>query len=226
MFFSNIIAHQKLKILAAIFFTLFILTLITIFAILTLKIKIKIKNLEIFSENKKKIKDGYRIKLSIFIFNIVKIINFDFSKEKILKIKKNNKIEKIKKKLRKKINQKKKKYNIKDLIKNIKKLKYMNIKLKNFNLNLEIGTENAATTSFIIAGISSILGIILKNNIEKENRFKVNPIYRNENLLLINLEGEITISLGRFIRMIILENIVQKQTDSLKYRLKKNVNTN
>lgn len=244
MFFLNIIADTKLRILAMIFLiiTLFITSIIV--AILTSRIKIELENIDFFTSRKKKVKEGYKLKVSIFIFNILKVVNIDLAKIDISKIKNNKKVQKINQKMK----EKGPKADIKILNKILKTIQKNDIKIENLNLKLEIGTEDAAVTSFIIAGISGILGILLKSNINHKNKFEVLPIYTNQNLIRLNLDGKFTINLGKFVRKIIKEKIeiklknisknirkiirptkiqkLRKRTYKLKYRLQKIGNTN
>ena len=75
---------------------------------------------------------------------------------------------------------------IKEIIKNI-----TDIKINKLNLKIKIGTENAFFTSMIIPIISSIISIILMKkitNVEKQ-KYIVEPIYLNQNILEILISG-------------------------------------
>ena len=70
----------------------------------------------------------------------------------------------------------------------IRKLK---IELKEMKLRIDIGTENAVLTSFMIPILGMLISVFIKNNAtdyEKQN-FIIQPIYCNKNLFNILFSG-------------------------------------
>ena len=88
---------------------------------------------------------------------------------------------------------------INELIKIIKNIK---IRLLQLNLKIDIGTEDAIFTSYIVAIISSMLGIVLPH-LSKEYinncRYLVNPKYENKNEYEIFLDCIIRIKIVHII---------------------------
>ena len=70
-------------------------------------------------------------------------------------------------------------------------------------LRIDLGTEDAILTSYIIAFIASIIGVILPHIIENDNMEKysyiVNPIYQNRNEYYISLDSIISIKIVHII---------------------------
>ena len=78
-------------------------------------------------------------------------------------------------------------------------------KIEKIKLNIIVGTENAALTAFIIPVISTILALALKNTLNNNQQhqfFKVQPIYRDQNLINIKLSGIIEIKMIHIINTI------------------------
>ena len=99
--------------------------------------------------------------------------------------------------------------NRKDIDKNVfKAIKKFNLNIKKINLNLEIGTENAALTAIIIPAVSTSIAILLRNKIKDyENQtFIVNPIYLNENIVNILFSGIFEIKMIHIINIIYILN--------------------
>ena len=88
------------------------------------------------------------------------------------------------------------------IIKNIK------ISIEEIDLKIEIGTENAILTSFIVPTISTILAILIvnsKNNIENK-KFKITPIYQNKNIVKVNVDGNIIVKFSNIVNTIYILN--------------------
>jgi len=90
----------------------------------------------------------------------------------------------------------------------IKAIKNLNLEIRKINLKIEIGTENACLTSIIVPAISTIISILIRNKITniEEQKFIVNPIYYNQNLINIKLSGIFEIKVIHIINMIYILN--------------------
>lgn len=200
---TNINLLMEVDILVFLFVFAFII-LITIILLFS-KIKININKFNYLSINQKNRKTDYNIIIQLIILKKFPILEIKFNKNNIMKI------EKIKQKIKNKFETfdfteiKKNKEVKKKILKIIKKLK---IDIDKINLNIEIGTENAVLTSFIIPIVATLLTYILKNNIKnnviksEENKFKIKPIYYNQNLLNILFSGIFEIEMIHIINII------------------------
>lgn len=176
--------------------TIFIFLLFTIFLLSTLKIEIK--NLKIGNKEKTKksrIKEKYEIKITLYFLEKLPILWLKLNNKKIRKISNSKRLEKIDfKKMKKKIPMNKETL---EIIKNIK------IKISKLNLKIDLGTEDAVLTSYLIAFIASIIGIILPHIVEEDKMQKchyiVNPIYQNKNEYHISLDSIISIKIVHII---------------------------
>ena len=142
----------------------------------------------------------YKIAIRWYILSKIPIMKFNINKTKMEKIK-------IKEKIRNidfKILEEQGKIDVKKL----KTLKELKMKIKSVNLNLEIGTENAALTSILVPVISTVIAIVLRKKVRKyENQiFIINPAYLNQNLLNISLSGIFEIKINHIINMIYILN--------------------
>lgn len=201
------------------FFILILIVLVSIFIVYSLSLKISINRILVDTKNNN---FDYEIKVGLYLVKKIRIIAIKINKEKIAKIEQT--IERLN---RSKILKKLSKFNIekmslklekklkKEIInKNIKPIEAVEIILKNlkietlkFKMDLRIGLEDVIITSFLIAILSSILSIALKftvNNIKDGNKYyyKILPIYRNENVLKLNLNCIINIKMVHIINII------------------------
>ena len=187
------------------FNTLLIISII-ILLIITIKIQIKIENLQYHShkqlqkntlgENKKThLNQNYKAIILIYTIGKIPILKIKINKSKIDKLKHKTHIEQ---KIQEKIKQQdftklREKYNLKLDIKQI--IKNLLLSIEQLNLKIEIGTENAVLTSFLIPTISTIISILIAKNQEEKcektinQHFKITPIYQNKNLINFSLEG-------------------------------------
>lgn len=172
----------------------------TIFLLSTLQIDIinlKIENKEKINENN--IKDKYEIKISIKFLNKIPILWFKLNNRKIRKISSSKQLEKINlKSMKQNIRFDKETVEItKEAIKNIK------IKILKLDLRIDLGTEDAILTSYLVAFIASIIGIILPHLIQENkinnNKYIVNPIYKNRNEYHVSLDSIISIKIVHII---------------------------
>lgn len=184
-----------------VFAFIILITIILLFS----KIKININKFNYLSINPKNKKTDYNIIIQLIILKKFPIFEIKFNKNNIMKI------EKIKRKIKNKFETfdfteiEKDKEIKKKILEIIKKLK---IDIDKINLNIEIGTENAVLTSFIIPVVATLLTYILKNSIKnnviksEENKFKIQPIYYNQNLLNILFSGIFEIKMIHIINII------------------------
>jgi len=156
---------------------------------------IEVKNLKIKANKKIYMNDNYKIIFKIIIFNKIPILKFILNNEKL--VLERNKI------INKKISKEEEKY-FKNKIKKELFKHLSDIRINKLNLKIKIGTENAFFTSMIIPIISSIISTILMKkitNVEKQ-KYIVEPIYLNQNLLEILISGIFEIKLIHIISII------------------------
>ena len=89
----------------------------------------------------------------------------------------------------------------------IKRIKFLNIDLEQINLNLSLDTIDPILTSYVTAIVSSIIGIIfgffIKKYDSEKQKFEVEPVYINKNLVNLNLSCIISIKIWNIIKEII-----------------------
>ena len=171
---------------------LIIITLIVLILLLS-NIKIEIIKLQI-SNVSKKFNISFASKISIFLFNILKLLEINIDDNKVKKIYKSGKI-------------------------NISKLKSNNIKdlrvISKIEFNLEqlkvdgyIGCEDAAYTAYITSVINSLLGILISKKINFYNKdryiYHINPTFTNQNLVNLELNCIISIKIVNIINIILI----------------------
>lgn len=168
-----------------------------ILIIVSSTLRIDIKELETINTKIIKLK----IIISLLAFNKLKWIGIKIDKNRIEKIKKS-----IKKPLMNKILNSKilKKYRgvekiiIKDRKQILKELK--NINIEKTKIKLQIGTENPVITSYTVAIISTILSIILARK-TKEPKYEIKPVYIDKNYIYLYLNCIISIKLVHIINI-------------------------
>ena len=170
-----------------ILFFLFVLVFIVIFAIAvhTSRVGIEVQNLIINTEENKgdKINKESKIYVYLVLFGKIKLFKKDVKNMKPPKFKiKNTDIDiKILKG--------------KDVVINyVEMFKNIDIDIKMIDLNMQIGTQDAAITAILTGIISSMLGIIIK-----KPKYEIIPIYSNKDFIKIKLEGIFSIYLMQYI---------------------------
>ena len=169
-------------ILLGIIITLLFVTII--FVLSTIKIEIKNLNISNIDINKNKVKNKYEINVSLNFLGKLPVFFIRIDNKKGKKIYEKIKLNKMPfNKMKGNIP------NVKEIFELVKNLK---IRLTKFYLYMNIGTENAIFTSYIVAVIASTIGIIIphlaKDNIEKCN-YRISPIYNNCNQYDIKFDG-------------------------------------
>ena len=176
-----------------------LLLLVSLFVIIgNSKVEIKISNLDISTIRKEKVNSNYQIHINLIIFNKIKIWDKEIKKMKFKKQNLNrlyNTVKSIEGKTTPKSS-------FKMLVQTIKNLQ---IETKQLDLKIELGVEDAAISAILVGIVSSVLGIILKNQTSKEQQFEVIPLYTNQNILNLKLDGIFRINLIHYIYKNILK---------------------
>lgn len=175
-----------------------IIVILLIFVILLLsEIQIEIKNLKIGNKEEKKgrIKDKYEVKITLYFLEKIPILWFRLNDKKIRRISKSKQLEKIDLKAIEK--------NVRFNKETIQIIKNTKIKISKLNLRIDLGTEDAIVTSYLIAFIAGVIGIILPHVVQKNKinncKYIVNPIYQNRNIYHVNLDSIISIKIVHII---------------------------
>lgn len=176
---------------------LIILTIIFIIIIFS-SLRLTVNNFEISNSNNE-LKPTYELKIGLYFLEKIKIFNIKINNEKAKKFLEKDFIkEKIEKAKNKSLKQKKIQNQIIKQI--IKKLE-----IKNINLIILIDTKNVILTSYLVGMISSIIPNILCRNIKKfdtnNHKFKITPLYKNQNYIYIKLNSIISIKIVHIISM-------------------------
>ena len=165
-------------------FFLFILLILLILgvAIYTSRIGIEIVNLRIDTEQPKghKINNESKIFVYLLIFKKFKLFKKDVKNEKI---KFRNKDIDLKL-----LQNKDLKIDYKEI------LQKPNIYIDKIDLNIQLGTQDAALTAILTGIIAGGLGVILR-----KPKYQVMPIYANRNFLKIKLDCIISVHLAQYI---------------------------
>ena len=218
-----------------VFLFVLLIIILLFLAIYFSKINIKVNNFEFFSGDLNSEVLKYDIVIKIIILNILPVFRIKLNpeifrkkelKKELNKSNKNSKIGKIKNNFEMKIadkiknkiqNRKYKQINeiiqgnrkikvevIKKILKEVDKLS--NNLVKKVDMNINIGTENAATTSIIVPVISTIIAIYFRNKIKdiKKQKFNISPVYINKNLINIELKGIFELRLRHIISIILI----------------------
>lgn len=156
-------------------------------------IQIEIKNFNIASKNiklKKRIENKYKIKITLRFLGKIPILFVNLNSLKIKKMYKNNKLKNVDfKSIQNKVDKK-------DIFKAVKKIK---ITVANLKLKIDLGTEEAVLTSYIVAILASIIGVILSKFTTKNINYIINPLYENKNEYYMSLDGIIQIKIVHII---------------------------
>jgi len=173
---------------------------LTILFILITNSTVRIEINEKLIDSYEKLKN-LKYRISLELFNKINVISFKITKDKI--IGKDNKI-------------------IKGGYIDLKKiLKYIfnkeKIKIEKLKLDLKLGTEDAALTSYIVVIISTIISTLIAKKVDKfsYNKYKygIIPLYENKNIIKLSINCIISIKLVHIIYMI----YVLKRKDDEKY---------
>lgn len=196
---TNIKSFKK-KVNVLVFLFAFILLIFILLIIYFSKIQIQIINFRFSSTIKRHINKDYKFIIKWYIFNKVQVMKLRITKTKIDKMQFKNKMEKMNLKKLKEQNKYEKKA--------LKAVKILDIQIKKINLNIDIGTENAALTSMIVPLLGTIISIVLKNKSKskEDHIFIINPIYLNQNIINISLSGIFDLKIRHIIYIIYMLN--------------------
>ena len=189
-----------------VFLLILLIFLVLGLAILTSKLDIKILNLIINSQNKKHINDSYEIIIKLKIFGNIPIIKFILTKDKLKKIQQSLKMKEKIQQFEKDILQNNNKLDM-QMFKGLKEFT-KRVYIEKLDLEIQLGTENAFFTSIVVAILSSILSIgFSKIRVREKNIvYEIEPVYRNENSIKIEISGIFQIKLIHIINTIYVLN--------------------
>ena len=178
---------------------LFILGIIILLLVFS-KIRIEIQNFKFTTQNKQHINTTYRVTCKWKILRKIPIAKITITNQKIRKWNMKEKMKKINTEVLQNANKIDKKI--------IEAIKHANIQYKKINLKIEIGTQNACLTSFLIPAISTVIAIWLRQKMQdnKNQTFIVQPIYQNKNLVNIQFSGIFEIKMIHIINIIYILN--------------------
>ena len=132
--------------------------IIIVYIIISLKINFKIETFNYNSMLPKKVKLKYNILITIYIFNKIPIIKIKLTTKSW---------NKIRQKVKKRIDE----IDVTDIERDreinkkiLEITKMLKINIKDFNLRLELGTEDAIITSFLVPIIGIIISYLLRQN--------------------------------------------------------------
>ena len=176
-------------------FFLFILIILIIlgYALYTSRVGVEIENLIIDSAKTKgeRLNKESKIYIYLLIFNKIKLFKKDVRHMDKQNIKFLNKDIDIKF-----LNDMDLKIDYTDLLKEI------NIYFDKIDLNVQIGTEDAAFTAILTGIVSAVLGIIIK-----KPKYEIIPIYGNKNFVKIKLDCIFSVHLMQYINKVVSNKI-------------------
>jgi len=175
------------------FLFIFIILLILGLAIHTSRLVIEVENLRIDTELPKgeKINKDSKIILYLLIFRKFKLFKNDVRKadgQNIKFLKKDLDIKLLK--------NKDLKIDYKEIIKK------PNIYIEKIDLDLQVGTQDAALTAILTSVLAAGLGMIIR-----KPQYQIIPVYANRNFLKIKLDGIFSIDLMQYIYKLISSKI-------------------
>ena len=175
------------------FFLIFLFVII--FALLVVvftQIKIEVQEFKVSNIDKIKLEYDYSVYIKLYAFGILKYFQAKIDKDKM----KNSKM--FKNLDIKKINNPFEKSKIS--IQNIKP------KIERINLNVKVGSESVILTSVAVLLISTAVSYLLKYTVEKfdskKQKFKIEPIYLNKNLVDLKINCIIKLKMVHIINVI------------------------
>lgn len=185
-----------------VFLFAFLIVLFIFLSIFTLKIQIRIQDIK-FSLNKfqkKYFKPNYKISTVIYILDKIPIFKIVFNEKKYKKLETNKKLKNKLNSLEQNFVTNKDNIDV-DILKFIKNIKY---EIKQIKAYIELGTENATITAFLVPVIYIVFSYIYKKA-EKNmnyNQFYLKPIFANKNILNFQFDGIFELKLIHIINTI------------------------
>lgn len=188
-------------------FLFIILIILIVIALIFSKIKVEIDNFRFSSETQKHINDKYRLIFKLCVFYKIPILKLKITSNTIEKLKNEDKMKRKIKNFESEVLNNKNKIN-RRIVEVLKKLK---LEILNMNLFIEIGTNDAVVTSFIVPIIATILSIYLKNKINtkknyEEIKYIIKPDYSGKNNINIEFSGIFQLKMIHIINIIYILN--------------------
>ena len=184
--------------------------LFLIIGVLFSNFKINLINLEVDTKNKKKIR--YKLNFEIYLFYFIKLVIFSCNENNINFFTRKLKYKKIVERL--KIDN-----ILNKQIENYFDFKDITINLEKINFDCKVGVGNSIITGYIVTALSIFVSFFINKSAmkidSKSHKFKILPIYLDDLILQLKLEGIISI------KMIHILYVIRKQ----KIRRKKNERT-
>ena len=179
---------------------LFVFLVFILILLIFSKIQIQIDNLSFSSNRIRHINKDYQIIIKLLVFSKIPIFKYNITKTKLEKLRLKEKVRNIDFKILKNRNKFDKKM--------LKATKKINISIKKIKLYIELGTENASLTSIIIPIVSTVIANIFYKKVEnyKNQNFTIKPIYINQNLINILIDGIFEIKMIHIINIIYVLN--------------------
>ena len=179
---------------------LFVFLVFILILLIFSKIQIQIDNLSFSSSRIRHINKDYQIIIKLLVFSKIPIFKYNITKTKLEKLRLKEKVRNMDFKILKNRNKFDKKI--------LKATKKINISIKKIKLYIELGTENASLTSIIIPIVSTVIANIFYKKVEnyKNQNFTIKPIYINQNLINILIDGIFEIKLIHIINIIYILN--------------------
>jgi len=181
---------------------LFILLIILLFAIIFVlsKIRIEIKDIKFQSQAIRHLNKDYKIQIKWYVLGILPILKITINKQTLEKMRVKEKIKQVDFLALENtpaLN--------KEIMQAIKKL---DLSIKSLDLWLELGTTSATLTSILTPAIATAIAIYLRKKTSKleKQRFIVNPVYQNQNLVKIAFSGIFEIKMIHIINIIYILN--------------------
>ncbi len=182
-----------------------LLSLILIIEIVLLsELKINIINLETQNELFIKNQFEYDIEIRLYLLGAIPYFKYNLNKNILSNNKFYRKIREIS--------------SSKNLANNINAREIFNLlslKFEKINLNLQVGTSNAALTAYAVFAVSTILELSIPyltyKHFYKNIKYKIIPLYNGRNILNIKLNSIICIKMVHIISVIYI--ILQKRRD-------------
>lgn len=175
---------------------LFVFLVFILILLIFSKIQIQIDNLSFSSNRIRHINKDYQIIIKLLVFSKIPIFKYNITKTKLEKLRLKEKVRNMDFKILKNRNKFDKKM--------LKATKKINISIKKIKLYIELGTENASLTSIIIPIVSTVIANIFYKKVEnyKNQNFTIKPIYINQNLINILIDGIFEIKMIHIINII------------------------
>ena len=159
----------------------------------SINIKLEIKKLKIsLPKNQEKItNEDNKISLKIYVLKKIKIAEFNLKKIDL-------KSDKVKNRIQKQLEGNK--FNL-DTIKLLNKVSYM---VEKMNLKICLGVEDAAITAISVGIGYTFISNFISGKISNYDciKYEINPIYRNKNILKLELDSIITLKMENIIDIV------------------------